>query len=98
MAQKTPTAPTVERTEEQVVEALKAFAQASVESVGVARTYDTLTFLTKVIRDSPDTYQKIFHPKTLGKIEELVENGNKGKKLGIMDAMSLFSELQEILK
>ena len=88
----------VVRTIDELLGAAQEFLQASLLTVGENRTFDTLTFLTKTINDSPDTYQKIFHPNTLGKINELVESTNSGKKMGMMDLVGTVMELAETLK
>jgi hypothetical protein len=88
----------VERTENEIIGAMKDFAQTSCETVGINNTFDTLQFMTKIINESPDTYRKIFHPSTLAKINKLIESNKGGKTMGMMDIISTFQEVSSIFK
>jgi hypothetical protein len=83
--------------EEQILDAAQDFLTASIETVGVNSTHDTLKFMAETIWQQPDTYRKIFHPDTLDAINALFEKSNSGK-IGMMDIMSVFSELSTIFK
>ncbi|WP_439582959.1 hypothetical protein [Dyadobacter bucti] len=87
-----------ERTEEEIIEALGEFATASYESVGVNNTYETIKFLTKIINDSPGTYKKIFHPKTLEKLTKLGEGAKGGGSLSTMEMIGIVGEIGSILR
>jgi hypothetical protein len=86
-----------ERTEQELIEAAQELVIASVNSVGMTNTYDTLQFLSKIIRESPDTYSKIFKPETLEKLTQIAARAQSGKKLGITDALQIFNDLSSIL-
>lgn len=78
-------------------EALGSFANASFEVVGVNHTHKTLTFLTGLVQESPDIYRKIFHPKTMQKLQELGERSSKGE-IGKMDMFGIVAELMQVFK
>lgn len=85
------------RTEEEIIEALGQFAQASCEVVGVNHTFKTIKFLTGLIQDSPDIYKKIFHPKTMEKLQQIGENANGGP-VGKLEMLGIVGELMTVFK
>lgn len=88
----------MKRTEDELIEAAQNLLVESVQQVGADNTHETLIFLTKIIKESPDTYKKIFKPEVLNKLNQIVERTQDGRKLGMMDAVTIFSELSSLLK
>ncbi|GGB98479.1 hypothetical protein [Dyadobacter sediminis] len=86
-----------ERTEEEIIEAMREFAMASYESVGVNNTYNTLKFMTQIVKDSPETYRKIFHPKTMEKLKQITESRSTGGKMSTMEMLGLVGDITSIL-
>lgn len=88
----------VERTEAEMIQALGDFSNASFAAVGVNQTFKTVTFLTKMISESPDLYRKIFHPKTLEKLEEIGERNLQGNSISSFEMMAIVADLMKVFK
>jgi len=88
---------TVERTEQEIIDAMREFTLASFEEVGATNTYNTIKFMTKQVLESPETYRKIFHPKTIEKLNQLSESRRAGAQMGMMEMMALVGEITTIL-
>lgn len=86
-----------QKTEQEIIDALGDFANASFELVGVNNTHRTITVLTGLINDSPDIYQKLFHPKTIKMLQDIFERAANGK-IGGMEMIGVMSELMKVLK
>jgi len=86
-----------EKTEQEIIDALGDFANASFQVVGVNHTHKTITFLTGLVNESPDIYRKIFHPKTMKKLQELGERASGGK-IGSMEMIGIVGELMQVFK
>jgi hypothetical protein len=84
------------KTEQDVLDAMREFALVSYETVGADATFRNLKFLTKVISESPETYQKITSPDTVEKLQKLIA-GRKNGNMGMMEIMSVISEVSTIL-
>ena len=86
----------VPKTEQDVLDAMREFALVSYNTVGADATYRNLKFLTKVISESPETYQKITSPDTVEKLQKLIASRKSGN-MGMMEIMSVISEVSTIL-
>jgi len=84
------------KTEQDVLDAMREFALVSYETVGADATYRNLKFLTKVIRESPETYQKITSPETVEKLQKLIASRKNGN-MNMIEVMSVISEVSSIL-
>ncbi|HEV7379956.1 MAG TPA: hypothetical protein VGN64_09200 [Dyadobacter sp.] len=84
-----------EISEAELNQALVDFAMTSATLVGVNRTHDVLGFLTGLISNSPDMYQKITKPENVERFESIIEK-NSGKTPGMMEAIAIMGELKEI--
>lgn len=86
-----------EVTEQEIINALGQFANASMAVVGAENTHKTITVLTGLIQDSPDIYQKLFHPKTIKAIQGVFERAAKGN-IGGMEMIGVMGELMQLFK
>ncbi|WP_353720177.1 hypothetical protein [Dyadobacter sp. 676] len=84
------------RTEQDILDAMREFALVSYQTVGADATCRNLKFLTKVISESPETYQKITNPDTVEKLQKLIASRKNGN-MGMMEIMSVISEVSTIL-
>lgn len=82
----------VERKEADIIEAMAEFARTSVNLVGMNDTHRTLTFLTTLLSDSPDTFRKIFTGNNLERLTGIIENITSGG----MNPMAIFPALAEL--
>lgn len=84
----------VEKTEAEVIEAMKTLGMASVDAVGMTNTHQAFTFLSELIAKSPETYKKLFEPETIAELKKIGEL--KTKKLGPVELMSLVGRIAKI--
>lgn len=85
------------KTEQEIIDALGEFANASFGLVGVNNTHKTITVLTGLIKDSPDVYQKLFHPKTIKTLQGILERA-AGGNIGAMEMIGVMGELVKVFK
>lgn len=86
-----------DKTEQEIIDALRDFANASFGLVGVNNTHKTITVLTGLINDSPDVYQKLFHPKTIKTLQGILERAASGN-IGAMEMIGVMGELVKVFK